>query len=107
MIKLKRPFCCPDKSCTPIHQIKSSVWPDLSVSKDGESFLCFGQMSKIIFVYNGVYHNNDLCTCTLSPLKGLIRFHENIEDWQLLRDGYRDALEVIRNDEREETKDTP
>ena len=58
----------------------------------GDSIFCWGVMpDPITFVYDGNEHTNDLNACTVTPLKGLVRFMENKDDWWLMETGYRQA----------------
>lgn len=49
----------------------------------------------VTFVYDGCSHTNDLNTCTYSPLKGLLRFQENADDWFLMAHAYLNALWLL------------
>jgi hypothetical protein len=94
---MKRPWICPEPCCCPIFQAKDSDYEDISVANSGQSFLCFGKLSKPIeFTYNGVNHKNDLGTCMYSALKGIIRYQENKADWEWLGKSYGRALEKLR-----------
>lgn len=99
---LRRPWCCPEPKCRPVFQIKDTDW-DLTAQRPGESFFCFGMLKEpVVFVYDGNEHKNDTRSCTFTPLKGLITFHENIDDWEWLSWGYKRAREkvmVIRSHE--------
>lgn len=62
----------------------------------GSSFLCFGQMAEeVVFVYDGTQHANDLRSCSYTPLKGVVAWQENLDDWLLLRDAYGAAIEAV------------
>lgn len=41
-------------------------------------------------------HTNDLSSCAYTPLKGVIRWQENEDDWTWLRIGYDRALTTLR-----------
>lgn len=108
---MNRPFCCPEHCCTPVYQWKNSGL-DITQFTAGQSFLCLGRMAKpVVFTYDEVIHANDLSTCMYSPLKGMIRFQENYNDWKGLVTAYTRALEKLDEEERgpvepETAKDT-
>lgn len=83
-----RPWCCPEPRCEPLHLLAEDVQP-------GDSFVCFGKAPEVGFTYDGVTHVNDLRSCHYSPLKGLIAWQENREDWEALRAGYWRALAAL------------
>lgn len=95
-----RPRMCPEPRCTPVFQ-----WPapgslewDAGQRDDppGESWFCFGAMPEVVaFEYDGVQHPNDLRSCTYTPLKGLVAFQENREDWWGMFRAYDKALERL------------
>lgn len=90
---MKRPWCCPEPRCSPIHQLKDSDYPNIADPRPGESWSCFGVMDQAItFHYDGVEHTNDLNSCHYSALKGVIRFQENRDDWENLMAAYTRAL---------------
>lgn len=90
----KRPWCCPEPRCFPVHQLSDN--PDLSRPSPGDSFSCWGRLgSEVSFVYDGVDHRNDLRSCHYTPLKGLVMWQENEDDWMLLRDAYGAALAAL------------
>jgi len=98
---MNRPYNCPEHNCCPIFQAKDSNW-DISTPKSGESFFCFGRMEKpTVFLYNGVEHKNNLSTCICTPLKGVIRFQENKNDWVWMKASYERALEKLKEIENE------
>ena len=85
-----RPWCCPEPSCKPIHndQVEGEPTP-------GVSFICFGKMARpVTFIYDGESHDNDLNHCDYTPLKGIIRWQENVDDWRYVVAQYQRALEV-------------
>lgn len=88
-----RPSCCPEPRCAPLHVLRDS---EAAADHPGESFVCFGDAPPVAFTYDGIEHRNDLRSCHYSPLKGLIAFQENAEDWEALRSGYGRALSVLR-----------
>lgn len=89
----ERPWCCPEPSCTPIHQLANEP---LDQPNPGESFICFGRMAEgIEFVYDGSDHKNDLRSCAYTPLKGLIANQENADDWRMLGRAYATALKRL------------
>jgi hypothetical protein len=81
-----RPWCCPEPRCQPIHQIANEELTP------GESFSCFGRAPEVAFSYDGVEHFNDLRSCHYTPLKGLIAYQENANDWRMLAGAYSTAL---------------
>lgn len=82
MSDVSRPYCCPEPRCTPIHNHGDGS--DLSEPRPGQSFTCLGKMPREIeFTYDGHDHRNDLNRCVYTPLKGILRYQENIEDWRL------------------------
>lgn len=89
-----RPWCCPEPRCTPLHQLSDS--DDLSTPTPGDSFSCWGRLgAEVAFSYDGVDHRNDLRSCHYTPLKGLVMWQENADDWMLLRDAYGAALATL------------
>lgn len=86
--KPPRPWCCPDRRCQPLVQIGEP-----QEEQPGESFLCLGKMgAEVTFVYDGRSHTNDLSTCCYTPLKGILRFQENADDWFLQAFAYQQGL---------------
>lgn len=86
MDRLNRPWCCPDPRCEPVHQLANG---DPSIAAPGESFSCFGRMPEgIAFIYDGSDHANDLRSCHYTPLKGVIAWQENADDWRMLSRAY-------------------
>jgi hypothetical protein len=83
-----RPWCCPEPRCAPLHLLAEAVAP-------GESFVCFGKAPEVEFTYDGVAHTNDLRSCHYTPLKGLIAYQENRDDWEAMRAGYWRALAAL------------
>lgn len=84
-----RPWCCPEPRCEPLHVHAEVVAP-------GESFICFGKAPESVeFTYDGVTHANDLRSCHYTPLKGLIAYQENRDDWEGIRAGYWRALAAL------------
>ena len=85
---MKRPRCCPEPRCTPINQEGEPHSDD-----PGDSWLCLGKLDEPVqFIYGGNEHTNDLSACTYTPLKGVIRFLENADDWLLNAHAYMIAL---------------
>jgi hypothetical protein len=84
----ERPWCCPEPRCAPLHLLAEAVAP-------GESFVCFGKAPEVEFTYDGVAHTNDLRSCHYTPLKGLIAYQENRDDWEAMRAGYWRALAAL------------
>ncbi|KKL75357.1 hypothetical protein LCGC14_2055650 [marine sediment metagenome] len=90
--KQARPFCCPEPRCTPIFSY--NLYGPLPST--GESFICFGQMAEPVkFTYDGVEHVNNLNHCDYTPLKGIIRWQENKEDWEGVVKVFKLALEKL------------
>lgn len=95
-----RPRMCPEKKCYPLFQIptppKDQVDSGVKDDPPGESWHCFGCLGeKIDFEYEGEKHENDLRSCCYTPLKGLIAWHENREDWEAMERAYMMALRRI------------
>lgn len=89
----ERPWCCPEPRCAPLHLLRDG---DARTGVEpGEAFVCFGRAPNVAFTYDGVEHSNDLRSCHYSPLKGLIAFQENREDWEALKAGYWRALTAL------------
>ena len=87
-----RPWLCPEPICNPIHNLRDGDYKDIRIPEPGQSFLCAGIMQKPVeFTYDRVIHNNNLNSCSYTPLKGLIRWQETAEDWQLLEAFYKEA----------------
>lgn len=95
---IKRPWCCPEPRCIPVFQIHDREDnPDLTIPVPAESYFCFGEMGEpVTFIYDGHEHKNDLNSCAYTPLKGVIRWQENEDDWQWLEIGYRRAREKLK-----------
>ncbi len=49
----------------------------------------------ITFTYDGHDHTNDLRSCHWTPLKGLIAWQENLDDWALLSAAYATARKQV------------
>lgn len=93
--RFPNPWCCPEPRCTPIHQLHDADTP-LDVPSPGATWLCFGRMPEgIEFTYDGVHHPNDLRQCTYTPLKGVIAFQENADDWRAILNAYTRALRAL------------
>lgn len=95
---MERPYCCPEPRCTPVHQLDGYEGDehDLSKPQPGESFFCFGRMAEPVeFTYDGAQHRNDLRSCGYTPLKGIISWQENLDDWRALSNAYGRAARVI------------
>lgn len=92
---MKRPWCCPEPRCTPVHQLgERAAWIDNPFP--GSSFLCFGRMeTPVEFVYDGTPHANDLRSCSYTPLKGVVANQENADDWRAIANAYKRALDAI------------
>jgi hypothetical protein len=67
----------------------------LSQAEPGETFVCFGAAPRVEFVYDGVKHVNDTRSCTYTPLKGVISYQENADDWRALSGGYSRAVTAL------------
>ena len=94
----KRPWCCPEPRCAPVYQVKDSDYEDIATPNPGESFFCFGMMDRPIkFNYDGVEHENDLNSCSYTALKGVIRFQENLDDWEWMEIAYRRARQKVKD----------
>ena len=89
---LARPWCCPEPRCAPLLTHNLYANPTLP----GESWVCFGRMAEPIeFIYDGKKHANDLSHCDYTPLKGVIRWQENEDDWRALAKMFSRALEKL------------
>ncbi len=89
-----RPWCCPEPSCEPLHNDQVEVEPT-----PGVSFICFGKMARPVqFTYDGEQHDNDLNHCDYTPLKGIIRWQENLDDWRYIVMRYQRALKVLTSE---------
>ena len=89
-----RPWCCPEPRCVPVHTLSGSDQP-LSQATPGETFLCFGAAPKVRFEYDGVEHVNDTRSCTYTPLKGVISYQENADDWRAITNAYGRAVKAL------------
>ena len=88
---IERPWCCPEPRCKPLEQVGEP-----KRDSPGESWFCLGCMPEpTTFVYDGCSHTNDLNTCVYSPLKGVIRFQENADDWFLMAHAYQRGLWLL------------
>lgn len=84
----KRPRCCPDPfGCKPI--VLSSGASQENIDK-GYSGSCYGYCGRHKFDYKEVQHENDISHCVMTPLKGCIRFFNNVGDF------WNDELDVRR-----------
>src|SRR5262245_55229339 len=92
-----RPWLCPEQRCTPILNLRDGEYRDLAVPEPGHSWTCWGQMAEsVTFLYDGVEHTNDCNACHYTPLKGLIRWQENADDWDALSSYYSLAASFVR-----------
>ena len=99
MSEIKRPWCCPEPRCLPLHQLTDEV-TELARPSPGNSFVCFGRgVREVAFEYDGVDHANDLRSCMYTPLKGLIAWQENADDWRALQNAYGRALAALEEGE--------
>lgn len=107
-----RPQMCPEPRCQPLYQwpppTKKQIDKGIRTDPTEESWHCFGYMKEeIVFIYNDDKHANDLHSCCYTPLKGLIVWQENRDDWYGMKRCYTRALkrlDEIRN--LKETKET-
>lgn len=92
----ERPWCCPDPgNCTPIMQLRDGEARPLDEAQPGQSWFCWGAMRETHFQYDGVTHENDLHSCTYTPLKGVVMFQENRADWEALAVFYDRAARAL------------
>ncbi len=74
--KIVRPFFCYDKKCKIIY----STYKE-KTHKEGFSYFCYGKLPKMhVWVENKAKHENDVCHCYYTPLKGAIRYFMNLGD---------------------------
>ena len=95
-----RPRMCPEPVCRPLVQYPGYTREQRESGvrewERGESWFCWGVMPEVVtFTYGGVEHPNDLRSCVFTPIKGLISFQENRDDWWGLRLQYDRALEQL------------
>jgi len=84
-----RPWLCPERRCTPLLNLRDGEYADITVPEPGHSWTCWGRMAEpVTFVYDGVEHTNDHNCCHYTPLKGVIRWEENPDDWSSLATYY-------------------
>ena len=77
--------------------LRDGDYKDITVQEAGQSFTCWGKMEQpVTFIYDGVDHTNDLNCCHYTPLKGLIRWQENADDWDVLCTYYGMAAKKAR-----------
>lgn len=87
--QMDRPWLCPESRCTPLLNLRDGDYKDITVPEPGHSFTCWGRMAEAVtFVYDGIDHTNDCNACHYTPLKGLIRWQENPDDWGVLASYY-------------------
>lgn len=86
------PFCPDPKGCAPlIHPQTDS--DNMALDNPAYAVHCFGGLSEpLVWTMRGVEHVEDLSTCSYSPLKGVIRWLENVSDWAALLRAYRAAI---------------
>lgn len=85
-----RPWCCPEPRCWLLMNY------NVAGTRPGESFICFGVMERPVeFSYGGVVHKNDLNHCDYTPLKGVVRWQENEDDWRAMHGLYGAALRKV------------
>ncbi len=92
---MKRPWCCPEHRCTPVHQLHNHTSEPLDVPQPGVSFICFGKCHAIEFTYDGVEHKNDLRSCHYTALKGVVAYQENETDWLFTGEAYAEARAAL------------
>jgi len=76
-----RSHLCPDHSC-------DVLWTDYSkfLFDRGLSHFCIGRAygaAGLVFTEKKTIHENDLCKCIYTPLKGMLRYFTNLEDFTL------------------------
>jgi len=81
-----RPKLCPcPRTCTPIYNsmvCDARIKDESADMAQGYSGECIGKMSEAVeFIYGGSPHKNDMNRCVFTPLKGIIRFQENADDF--------------------------
>ena len=76
--QINRPKFCLDELCEIL--VSSYSEGDLA---EGYSFECFGKLKEEnIFKEKDIIHKNNISHCRYTPLKGMLRFFENINDIQ-------------------------
>jgi hypothetical protein len=74
--KRSRPFFCYDRRCKVIF----STYRKEDYER-GFSFFCYGKLrEKNVFTISEAVHENDMCHCYYTPLKGAIRWFVNEQD---------------------------
>lgn len=102
----QRPWCCLEPKCKPLLNLRDGDYKDISISEPGHSWTCWGEMEQPLeFTYDGVRHINDLNCCHYTPLKGVIRWQENVADWEVLATYYSWAAKKTRATEHSEARE--
>ncbi len=88
-----RPAFCPDRACTPlIHPLTDPDNMEPGVGRPGFAVFCWGRLAEPLdWTFGGVEHHEDLSNCQFSPLKGVVRWLDNAEDWSALRRAFQAA----------------
>jgi len=91
-----RPPFCPDHGCTPlIRPLTDHDNHDLA--DPGFALFCFGRLGvPVDWTFDGVEHHETLSQCQYSPLKGNVRWLDNLADWEALAATYRIAADAAR-----------
>mgnify|MGYP001562248584 CR=1 FL=1 len=101
MTGLPRPWCCPEPRCEVLWQVKDPSAGPLAEPQPGQAWSCWGRLSEEVhFTYDGVPHANALKSCHYTPLKGVVAYHENRADWEVLATGYQRAINALDAPER-------
>lgn len=75
----RRPIGCPDpEGCKMIHVSPMFTKED---QRQGYSGSCYGYCGRQEFQYKNVHHVNDISHCVFTPLKGVVRFFNNLNDF--------------------------
>ena len=94
---MDRPWLCPEPRCTPLLNLRDGDYDDITRPEPGQTWMCWGLMERpVSFIYDGVDHPNNCNACTYTPLKGVLRFQENPNDWEALANRYSRAAKAAR-----------
>ena len=94
-----RPPFCPDRQgCAPIIRPLTDS-DNRTLDNPGYSVWCYGRLAQPIdWTFNAVEHHETLSVCESSPLKGNVRWLDNLADWEALAATYRIAADAARRE---------